>query len=120
MPARGYSRSNDTFGRRGERGQEVGDCASVTADEAHVKEVLPGFSSRPEEDLTTLVKDDDLVKIIISSLWGLVNSQERSVALNFRSHAQALDELNRSCGIETTRGVVPALERRSSKDNLGN
>lgn len=80
---------------------------------------MPGLVSSAKEYLATFVKDNSLVKQVVSGLRRLVDGNAGSAVEQLGLHSQSLAKLNSVGGIETTGGVIPALQGSTRQGSLG-
>ena len=100
--------------------EEIGVSLTIRAHEAHSFEEATRLSGDAEEDLVTLVQHDDLVEHVVGCLRSLVDSDHSRGSAKLGGEAQSLAELDGVGRVQTTRTVVPSLERSSTECCLGN
>lgn len=68
----------------------------------------------------TSVDDKDLVHELIDTLTSLIQGDEGGTLAHVRHYTQRLGVIESGASIETTRGVIPAGDRRLGSERLGN
>lgn len=111
--------THNTLQSRRHRGEEVGGGLTGRALEAEIDKVLPGDIGAAKEDLATLVEDDGLVEQVVGGLGRLVDGHAGGVVEQLRLQAQRLAELDGVGRVETSGGVVPALQGSTRQGGLG-
>lgn len=107
-----------SLGRRGERGEEVGYGLLLGADESHTDKEVLRRGCLAKEDLLAFVQDANLVKQVVSRLRRLVDGDDRRRAHVLGAHPEVLAELDSVGRVQTSRRVVPALQRCARQRRL--
>lgn len=86
----------------------------------HIDKKLLRISGLAEKNLLAFIEDGDLVETVVSGLRSLVDGDGGGDADVVGVQTEIFAEFDGVGRVETTGGVVPALERSAGEGGLGN